>query len=597
MMDRLIPLPVAIPLVAAAIFAATTHFIPRRLADLLALITTAAVAWICWQLLLGSYHGTLVHWMGGWLPRGDVALGIAFTIDPMAAGFALTVAVLTFAALLFSWGYLESDGAMFHGLMMVFLGAMVGFAYSGDIFTQFVFFELMGVASYALTAYKLEESSLEGGLNYAVVTSIGAFLLLIGISLVYGRTGALNLAQLGQSLASGPRDALVIVGLVSIVAGYLIKAAIVPFHFWISDAHAVAPTPACVLFSGAMVPLGLYGVGRIYWSAFEPSMHSQADTLRAMLLALGALSAVLSAAVCFLQRHLKRLLAFSTASHMGVALIGLALLDGKAAGGMGQYLLAHGLIKAALFLCAGMLLHALEDVDEMSLFGRARRLRAAMVLYFVGAIGLAGIPGFGMFDGKSLIEDAAKSAGQAWVPWVLLVASGVTSAAMLRAGCRIFFGWGLREGGEHAGPTEKEHPETHGERLKTPGSMVLATGLLLAVALGVGLWPRSKPTAEAAGARFSDTAVFQAAVMHDRTQPIGIPAPEPPKPEALLYSGGGLALALGLAGYALWGPRRDRPGVLSRGLNALHSGHVGDYVAWLAAGVAGMGCYLLLTTR
>ena len=125
----------------------------------------------------------------------------------------------------------------------------------------------MGVSAYALTAYRPEERGpIQGALNFAVTNSVGAYLSLSGIAVLYGRTGALNMAQIGAYIGRHPPDGLVVVAFLLIISGLLIKCAIVPFHFWLADAHAVAPTPVCVLFSGVMVELGLYGIARVYWS-------------------------------------------------------------------------------------------------------------------------------------------------------------------------------------------------------------------------------------------------------------------------------------------------------------------------------------------
>ena len=121
---------------------------------------------------------------------------------------------------------------------------MVGFCLSGDLFNLFVFFELMSVSAYALTGYDVDEgAALEGSLNFAVTNTIGSFLLLIGIALLYARTGALNIAQIGarRSRMAAPTGWWS-VALAFLVCGFLVKAAIVPFHFWLADAYAVAPT-------------------------------------------------------------------------------------------------------------------------------------------------------------------------------------------------------------------------------------------------------------------------------------------------------------------------------------------------------------------
>ena len=138
------------------------------------------------------------------------------------------------------------------------------------MFNLFVFFEVMSVSAYALTAYRIERPRpLQGALSFAVTNSVGAMMILFGIALLYGRTGALNMAQVGVVLAAHPADGLVIVSFAMIVGGFMVKAAIVPFHFWLADAYTVAPTPAVIVFTGVMSDLGIYAVARIYWTVFE----------------------------------------------------------------------------------------------------------------------------------------------------------------------------------------------------------------------------------------------------------------------------------------------------------------------------------------
>src|SRR3984957_16747283 len=195
--------------------------------------------------------------------------------------------------------------------MLIFLAGITGFCLTGDIFDMFVWFELMGVAAYALTAYRPEERGpIQGALNFAITNSVGAYLSLSGIAVIYGRTGALNMAQIGRAIAGHRPDGLVVVAFLLIITGLLIKSSIVPFHFWLADAHAVAPTPVCVLFSGVMVELGLYGIARVYWSGFGGARGPRAG-LAAIFETLGLLTAVVGALFCFRERHLKRFLAFS----------------------------------------------------------------------------------------------------------------------------------------------------------------------------------------------------------------------------------------------------------------------------------------------
>src|SRR6185312_6607973 len=178
-------------------------------------------------------------------------------------------------AFVFSWYYFESIKSLYHALMLVFLAGMCGLALTGDLFNLFVWFELMSAAGVALCGYKSEESGpLQGAINFAVSNTLGAYLSLTGIAILYAQTGALNMAQVGAALAAGnPGNVYVIVAFVFFASGFLVKAAAFPFHFWLADAHAVAPTPVCVLFSGVMVELGLYAVARVYWTVFSAPLH------------------------------------------------------------------------------------------------------------------------------------------------------------------------------------------------------------------------------------------------------------------------------------------------------------------------------------
>ena len=305
-MGDLAPVAVAIPLVTAAMLVAVTSIVPRRVIDMLAIASAIACLVLCALVLDDASDGTLVHWFGGWTPREGIALGISFSIDQIGAGLALFASALFLAAFVFCWRYFIVIGPLFHALMLVFLAAMLGFSYTGDLFNLFVFFELMSVAAYALVAYDIEEEGpLLGALNFAITNSIGAFLILVGIALLYGRTGALNMAQIGDALAGQPADGLVVVAFTLMAVGFFVKAAVVPFHFWLADAYSVAPTPVCLLLSAAMSELGLYAFARVYWTVFSGTLGGE-EALEAILIGAGALTALVGAVMAFGQRHLKR---------------------------------------------------------------------------------------------------------------------------------------------------------------------------------------------------------------------------------------------------------------------------------------------------
>ncbi|MGH9563014.1 MAG: complex I subunit 5 family protein, partial [Terracidiphilus sp.] len=404
----------------AAVLVIIGKLLHRRVLDIVALATSTSVVVITIFLTMKSASGPIVYWFGDWqpLPHSHFPIGICLAIDPLSAGLASLAALLMLAALTFSWSYFESVGALYHVLMLVFLAAMCGLCLTGDLFNMFVWLEVMTAAGVALCGYKSEQSqSLQGALNFSVINTIGAFLSLAGVALLYGATGSLNLAEVGRTLAANHfSERFITVALLFVIAGFLVKAATFPFHFWLADAHAIAPTPVCILFSGVMVELGLYAVARIYWIVFAPSSQPPPETIRDVFLIIGSLTAVVGALYCFGQRHLKRMLAFSTISHVGFMLIGIALLNARALAGMALYLAGHGLIKAALFIGAGILLHRFGSIDEYDLQRNAIRLAPIGVMMAFGAWGLAGLPPFATFFGEMRIDQIGSDQHLIWLP-------------------------------------------------------------------------------------------------------------------------------------------------------------------------------------
>src|SRR6266568_5034205 len=313
---------------------------------------------------------------------------------------------------------------------------------------------------------------------------------LTGVAIVYSRTGQLGLPQLGAMLSGHRPDALVVAGFVLIVTGFLVKAAMVPFHFWLADAHAVAPTPVCVMLSGAMVELGLYGTARVCWVAFSGTLP-HADVSHAFLV-IGALTAVLGATMCYAQRHLKRLLAYSTIAHIGMFTMGFAILDSDGTAGAAAYAAGHAGVKAALFLLVGVLLDRHGNVDELRLYGRGKGDRLAALLFFAAALALAGLPPVGTGLGKAITESAVAAAGYAWAPVLYVVVSAVTAGAVLRTGSRIYLGLGPRPNPDVVAEADEETTGAEEERetqelSRTPATMMLAIVILVAGSLAVGV--------------------------------------------------------------------------------------------------------------
>jgi multicomponent Na+:H+ antiporter subunit D len=344
-----------------------------------------------------------------------------------------------------------------------------------------------------------------------------------------------------------------------------------------------------------MTDIGLIGVARLYWTVFAVPFagHAVGD----VFLWLGIVTAVLAGTMAFLQRHLKRMLAYSVVCHIGIMLAGIGLLDSKGLAGVELMFLAHALLTAGLFFVAGILHSDHGLIDELHLQGRGRGCWVPAVAWFAGTVGLIGAPYFGIYLGHSLIDDGATELGRSWVLPLLWLGSALAGAALLRAGARIFLGWGDHDD-ELLGDAIEEDPL---ERNVLRPLLVAVAVVAVTAGVAISVVPGLGQRAEYAADRFRDTSGYAALVLHDREMP---PAPSLPLAihgtslESLLYGTAATVVAIGLALLGLY--RRRLPRAVSaaadrafappvRVLHALHSGVVGDYVTWVVVGTAVTG--------
>jgi multicomponent Na+:H+ antiporter subunit D len=621
--SAIVPASIAVPLAGAALLAGFSRLLPRWTRDLVAIAVALATTTLTLILMASSAGHPMIYWFSGWRPSGGMVIGVDYAVGSLGAGMASLAGVLASAALVYCWRYFDSARGRHHALVLIFLAASVDFCLTGDLFNLFVAFELVAVTAFALTGYNAgHPAPLQGAINFAVTNSLAGMSVLMGAGFLYARTGSLNLAQIGQDLTGRHADGLIVAAFALLTGGFLVKAAVVPFHFWLPDAYGSAPIPVCVLFAGVMSELGLFAVIRVWDTVFSGLAGGSGPRMQAMLLGFGILTAVVGAVMALAQTHLKRMLAFVTMSHLGIYLIGVGLLTPLGLAGASLLVIGDALAKSALFLGVGVVQHQRASVSEIKLRGRGRGLAITGVTIVLGALVLADLPPFVSSVGHALLVDAADQADRPWTEIVIALSVILSSGAVLRAAGRIWLGWGANERsgldtgteddpGEEAedqsdaagaegtfgANRDQDGPERSGRLRPVPLTMVLPPLALLAIALGLGLGLTSgiEEHAAASAAAFSDRAAYAATVLGTHSGPIprGGRVVVPASPAA---SAGGVLTDLGqvLAALCVAGIALDRRAVrLRRALAAgigwlrhLHSGLVGDQVTWLAAGLA-----------
>ncbi len=372
--------------------------------------------------------------VGGWLP----SVGIALFADGLSGFMLLAVNLISVPVLLYAVSYIRrySDKWKFYSLFMLMLAGMNGVILSADIFSLYVFLELASISAYCLVAFGVEAEGLEAAFKYAAMGILASIFILLGIALLYGYTSTLNLADISLVLADKPRG--VLLGLVSVLflTGFGLKAAIVPFHAWLPDAHASAPSPVSAMLSGVFIKaLGVYALCRVFFNVVGVS-----ENLLSVLLVLGIASMCLGALLAIAQSDIKRMFAYSSISQVGYIIfaLGLGTPLGVFAGLF--HLFNHAVFKSLLFLNAGAIEYATGNRSLNKLGGLNARLPVTGATGLIAAMSVSGIPPLGGFWSKFLIIVAAVESGHPGLAIAAALVSIITLAYYAKFQSFAFFG-------------------------------------------------------------------------------------------------------------------------------------------------------------
>jgi len=294
----------------------------------------------------------------------------------------------------------EGPEEKYHILYLLLLTGATGVVLTGDIFNLFVFFEILCISSYALVAYTGNRGGIESAVKYLIQGSVGSSLLLIGIGLLYGLFGTLNMADLARHIESASPIS-VFVPMVLMITGLGVEAAIFPLNAWLPDAHSSAPSSISAILSGIAIEVGLYAVVRILFTLFGIS------SLFMFFVFLGILTLLIGEMCAFSQNNIKRMLAYSSIGQIGLIVFAFAIATScGVTGGLFQ-MISHTLGKGLLFLAAGYMIYRSGSMEISSFEGMGKRMPLTSLAFTIGAFSLVGLPPFIGFPSKFLIIRAA----------------------------------------------------------------------------------------------------------------------------------------------------------------------------------------------
>ena len=420
---------------------------------------------------------------------GMLGLGLSFRVDVFRALYALLACFMWAMACQFSLQYFAGHGShmgRYACFTLLTLCGVVGVFFSDDLYTTFVFFEIMSIASYPWVAHEETPGAMRAAQTYLGVSVACGMVTLMGMFLCWKEVGSLSFAALREAEESGS----LILSACLMLVGYCAKAGMLPLHIWLPKAHPVAPAPASALLSGMLTKTGLFGV-----IAIGMNLMGENHVFGHVMLGLGLATMTLGAVLAVFSVNLKRTLACSSLSQIGYITVGLscAMLLGHhgalAAAGTVGHMVNHSLLKLCLFLCAGAVYMKAHTLDLTALRGYGRGKTLLHIVFLIGALGLMGVPGLNGYTSKTMIHEGLVELAEEiegfsiyrLCEWIFLFAAGLTTAYMLKLYICLFW---QKNPDEHK---QAHYDEMTGHDLTLRSAVVLA--LTVIPLLVIGLFP------------------------------------------------------------------------------------------------------------
>ncbi len=394
-----------------------------------------------WAVLLGAATAALPLLMlpaalrgGETILRMDFILGLDFVliIDPLSIFMSIVSSFVGFLIIVYSLGYIhhEENQNEYYLMVVLFIGAMMGLVFSANLIFMYLFWEIIAICCWRLIGFYRQKDFVRKADKAFLVTIFGAVVMLLGFIQIYSAhsPNTFDLTALRGMTIPGSAVLLILFGMFS-------KSATVPLHTWLPDAGVAPTTVTALLHAAVLVKIGVYAYARLFLATFVlPGAWPQ------VLPWLVVGSSLVAAAAATVETDFKRILAYSTVSQIGYIFLGFTMANPDGINGSLLFILMHGLAKAGLFLCAGIVIHATHERDIRRMGGLIKTMPLTAVSFLFCAFSVIGLPPFGGFFSKFLVIMGTVKAGQVWVAGLALFTAVLTMYYLLKVFSQVFLG-------------------------------------------------------------------------------------------------------------------------------------------------------------
>ncbi|SMX23277.1 Na+/H+ antiporter subunit D [Boseongicola aestuarii] len=443
-------------------------------------------------------EGVVAGQMGGW----PAPFGISLVADYLSAVMVVITAITALAVSIYAMADVEARIARlgYHALFQILIAGVAGAFLTGDLFNLYVWFEVMLIASFGLLVMGGSKEQIDGGVKYVALNLVSTILFLTGIGLMYGMTGTLNMADLALIVPTLENQGLVTVVAMMFMVAFGVKAAVFPLFFWLPAAYHTPSFSTSAVFAGLLTKVGVYALIRMFTLVFVGDISFTHEVLL-WVACFTMVTGVLGAAA---QNDFRKILSFHIVSQIGYMILGLALMTPLAIVGAVFYLVHHIIVKANLFLVAGVASKIAGSTELKRIGGLYATAPLLAVLFLVPAFSLAGFPPLSGFWAKFILVKATLEDGRGFVAFIALAVGALTIFSMTKIWAEAFW---------------SPHPDNQEPKLSTLSkgerrALLMPIAGLAVLTCIIGLFPEPfVQFAEGSAAQLLDSSAYIEAVL------------------------------------------------------------------------------------